>query len=220
MFTAVGTSRRSTTARRGTVEGQSWVDQMRSAPEVIFSTSDEEETSQVQAGVVRLVSLTVSTTGLTAKARPVIEGTAVTSLLVHGPVGCASAGRGLLPRPVAAGLEPVAPPGRTVDDPDGAAEPDGVEDPDGVGDAEADVDWSAPTGCAEGSPPELPPPSNRPIANTSPSATTRTRIRRVQYTRGGSGPLGCVRAVMSLTVCAPAPGLRLPHRGVPGPDPG
>jgi hypothetical protein len=225
MFTAVGTSRRSTTARRGTEAGQSWVDQTRSAPEVIFSASEEGETSHVQAGVARLVSLTVSTTGLTAKARPVTEGTATTSLLGHGPVGCASALADLPPRPVAVGVGPVsAPSDRPVGAPVGAVAPvggvdpvgtDGVGDPD-VADMDAGVDSSAPTGCADGPLAGLPPPTRWAIPNTSSSANPSRSSRRVQYTRGGSGPLGRVTAVMVLTVCGPAAQPRLPHRGGPG----
>jgi hypothetical protein len=64
--TVAGASLRTTTACLGTAVGQSWVDQIRSGPEVILSTSEAAETSQVQAGDVRVVSTRVSTTGLAA----------------------------------------------------------------------------------------------------------------------------------------------------------
>jgi hypothetical protein len=56
------------------------------------------------------------------------------------------------------------------------------------------ADATAPTRRAAGA--EVPPPPPLPrrwaMPNTSPSATTRTSSRRVQYTRGGNGPRGRV----------------------------
>ena len=58
------------------------------------------------------------------------------------------------------------------------------------------VDASAPTGRAVGLP-EPPDPSRCAIPKTSAKATTTRSSRRVQYTRGGSGPRGRVTVVMA-----------------------
>jgi hypothetical protein len=182
--TSTGWSLRTTTDCFGTAPEHSWVDQIRSLPEVTFTAITFEETSQVQAGDDRVVSVIVNTTEWPAYAVPLTEGVATTSLSAQAPVGLASGvgdGEGvffLADRPVL------------------RADASGVVC--GVSEPVAGVllDAAAPTGRASGLPEPLL-PRRRAIAKTRAKATAARSSRRVQYTRAGSGPRGRVTAVMA-----------------------
>ena len=163
---------RTTTAFFGTAAAQSWVDQIRSLPEVTLTTSDSADTSQVQAGETLVVSSSVKPTDRPAYAGPLTVGVATTSLPTHGPLGTASGvgvGVGVTVRAALPFTLPVRAAVRVA-----AAR--GVWTVLLVG---AEVEASAPTGCAVG-PPEPPLPSSRAIPKTSANATATTSSRRVQ----------------------------------------
>ena len=88
--TVVGWSRRTTTDCFGIAALHSWVDQIRSDPEVTLTTIDREDTSQVQASDTRVTSVIVKTTECPAYAVPLTDGVATTSLSAQVPVGEAS----------------------------------------------------------------------------------------------------------------------------------
>ena len=60
--TVTGWSRRTTTDCFGTAPTHSWLDQIRSLPEVTLTTIERAETSNVQAGETRVPSVIVKTT--------------------------------------------------------------------------------------------------------------------------------------------------------------
>ena len=60
--TSTGWSLRTTTDCLGTAPEHSWVDQIRSLPDVTFTAITLDETSQVQAGEDRVVNVIVNTT--------------------------------------------------------------------------------------------------------------------------------------------------------------
>ncbi len=64
--TVVGWSLRTTTDCCGTAPSHSWVDQIRSAPDVTLTAIVREDTSQVQACETRVESVMVKTTGCPA----------------------------------------------------------------------------------------------------------------------------------------------------------
>jgi hypothetical protein len=151
----------------------SWVDQIRSLPEVTLTARDSAETAQVHAGDTLVVSVIVKTTRCPAYAGPVNDGRATTSLGTHGPLGVArgvGVGDGVFAAAFLAPFLFLAPIdlGTTGCGLRVATAPDVV-----------DVDGWAPTGCADG-PPELRRSSRCAMPKTRPNATTMTSNRRVQ----------------------------------------
>ena len=86
--TWVGCWLRTTTVLVGTEAGQSWLDQIRSLPEVILTTRECGETAKLHAGRMP-VSCRRSGTRRPAAAR-VRSAVTVISSTAHGPVGAAS----------------------------------------------------------------------------------------------------------------------------------
>jgi hypothetical protein len=160
----VGAALRTTTEDARIDDGQSWLDQIRSFPDVTFATIVRRDTANVQAGRMPVSSRT-SLTGPPATGLGTV-GVAVISSAAQGPVGSASS----TGAPVAVGDEPAAL-GRIGIGPAGpwVAVADGL------------VDGVAPATVAVSPPGSEPDPSRRrPIANTSANAVTRTIIRRNQ----------------------------------------
>jgi hypothetical protein len=192
--TVAGVSLRTTTDLVGMAFGQSCVDQMRSEPEVIFTTKESAPTLKVQAGVDLVFSCMAKVTGLPACAWSLIDGVTTTSLTEQGPLGAGSAVgsevlAALLPTavlPLAVGLlDTVAAVAAGADDETLALGDDGVEEA------------CAPTGRADGPLPPPPPPSSRARPKTSRKTSASRMSRLVQYTRGGSGPSGRVTELMA-----------------------
>ncbi len=201
--------RRGTTSSVGMAAGQSWLDQMRSRPEVIFRATDSGETVHVQAGDDRVVRSSAMVTSPPACASST-RGVTTTSASSQGPVGWGSGARVGL-----AGCEvPEVTSGETTAE--GTAG-DG-ENCEGVAEL---ADSSAPTTLADaGSPPSpVVLPSSFAIPTTRSTATPSTRARRSQYTRAGSGPRGLVsdltgslRSLTALTLTARGGRMWVPHR--------
>ncbi len=174
----VGVSLRSTTDLVGTAFGQSWVDQMRSEPDVTLRTSESGATSNVQAGVAFVFSCIANVTALPACAWSLMLGATTMSSTEQGPLGSGSA--------VAVGLLPALLPAVGLWVAVGlllsvGAVPTGA----GVGTAEvlAEVgedDTSAPTGRADGPLPPPPPPMKWATPKTSANATATSTSRLVQ----------------------------------------
>ena len=167
---------RTTTSTWGTASGQSWLDQMRSSPEVIFTTMLSGDTVHMQAGVPVVVSLRRNFTVLPACASSRSLGVTTTSELRHGPLGWT---RGVL---VLSGLPalwfPLAcPPPRFLrplagDAPGSASAVASAEPPGGV--------CSPPTTCAWSLLPSADPPRKWAIPKTRPRASASTSVLRTQ----------------------------------------
>ena len=167
MSTLAGTSLRATTSVWGIASEQSWLDQIRSSPEVIFTTRVSGDTVQVQAGLPVVVTFSRRCTTLPAYATSLIFGVTTTSSLRQGPVGTANGVlvffgfRSFLPRFV-------SPYGWAF-----AVERGGCIDWDGSPCAPTTRAGSPSVGSAV-------PPSSCATPNTRPSATTSTSVRRTQ----------------------------------------